>query len=109
MAGARQASRHLQGRDPLRRAGFAKQGASVDGDAGKEQSARHQGAGGDYVVSLGNTNLTGKVRSGARIAESLGRVTLEAGRHEIRVSATRITGDELMRLRSLTLTPVATE
>ena len=81
-------------------------GAVVEGDAGKEQSRRHRGAGGELSVRLGETELHGKVRSGANITEPLGRVTLEPGRHEIRITATSITGEELMRLRRITLTPV---
>ncbi len=37
--------------------------------------------------------------------QTLGTVTLEPGPHEIRVSAKAITGEELFRLRHLTLKP----
>ena len=78
----------------------------VEGDAGKEIVPTHQGAGGEFVVSLAGQDFISKVRQGSQLTESLGPVTLPAGNYEIRVSARNITGQELMRLRSVTLKPL---
>ena len=78
----------------------------VEGDAGKEVAPANQGASGVYVVQIGGNALTGTVRQGNRVAETLGRVALPPGNYEIRVAAKEITGEELMRLRQMTLKPV---
>ena len=78
----------------------------VEGDAGKEVAPAHQGAGGVYVVQIGGTAFSGSVRQGNQVVEALGRVALSPGNYEIRVGAKQITGEELMRLRHLTLKPV---
>jgi hypothetical protein len=85
----------------------SKTARQVDGDAGKETAKAHKGAGGTYAVRLGPSEFTGKVRQGSRVKESVGKVTLPRGTHEIRVTAREITGEELMRLRNLVLRPVA--
>ncbi|MEO0055978.1 MAG: hypothetical protein RLZZ50_1925 [Verrucomicrobiota bacterium] len=78
----------------------------VEGDAGKEQALARQGAGGVYRVTLGNHAFQQTVRPGARVDEVLGEVALAPGDFEIRVVATAITGEELFRLRGLTLQPI---
>ena len=78
----------------------------VEGDAGKEIVPAHQGAGGEYVVQVAGNHFTGQVRPGSKLTETLGQVTIPAGIHEIRVTGHEITGQELLRLRSLTLLPV---
>ena len=75
----------------------------VEGDAGKELLKANKGAGGTYTVTLGPQTFDGSVRTGLRVTEPLGRVTLPPGLHDIRVSASEITGEELFRLRQLTL------
>ena len=78
----------------------------VEGDAGKEVAPAHQGAGGVYLVQIGSNTFAGTVRQGNQVVEALGRVVLPPGNYEIRVAAKQITGEELMRLRHLTLKPV---
>ncbi len=78
----------------------------VEGDAGKEMAAAHDAAGGTYTVQLGGQEFTGNVRLGNQVTDDLGRVTLEPGNYEIRVSARAITGEELFRLHKLTLKPM---
>ena len=77
----------------------------ADGDAGKEPVVPHIGAGGAYVVQIGPQTFTRKVRIGLNVEEPLGKVTLDPGSCTVRVSASEITGEELMRLRSLVLKP----
>ena len=77
-----------------------------EGDAGAEQKAAHKGAGGSFVVTIGGTPFPGTVKQGNSVRVSLGSVTLEPGTTEIRISAKGITGEELFRPRSITLTPV---
>jgi hypothetical protein len=62
-------------------------------------------AGGSFTVKLGEQSLTGQVAESSGAPVSLGRVTLPAGNLEITVQGTKLQGDELMRLRALTLTP----
>ncbi len=78
-----------------------------EGDAGKELVSAQAGAAGTYVVSIGGQTLSGTVRQGSQLADTLGTVTLEPGTYELRVSAREISGQELMRLRSLVLRPIA--
>lgn len=78
----------------------------ANGDAGKEIQRARTGAAGAYAVVIGGSEFIKPVRQGAAVRETLGTVTLNPGSHEIRVSAKEITGEELFRLRSLTLTPV---
>ncbi len=79
----------------------------AEGDAGKEQQRAQKGAAGTYVFSVGGKEFAKPVRQGNAVKEKLGSVTLEPGVHEISVSAKEITGEELFRLRNITLTPVA--
>ncbi len=78
----------------------------AEGDAGKEQQRAQKGAAGTYIVSVGGKEFAKPVRQGSAVKERLGSVTLEPGEHEISVSAKEITGEELFRLRNITLTPV---
>lgn len=78
----------------------------VEGDAGREVQKGGKGAGGVYLVNLGAQTFEKKVRIGINVTERLGRVTLAPGSHDLRVSAKEITGEELLRLRSVALTPV---
>ncbi len=77
----------------------------VEGDAGQEIVKVSAGAGGTYRLSLGGREFTRPVTQGAAIQETLGTITLAPGRHELRVTAQAITGEELFRLRKLTLQP----
>lgn len=63
--------------------------------------------GGRFNVTLGGKSLVGVVQAGTQRQATLGRVSLETGRFEIAVEPVEIRGAELMRLRALTLTPVA--
>ena len=78
----------------------------VDGDAGKELLKASKGSGGSYAVAIGPQTFTASVKTGLRVKETLGRVTLPAGNHEIRISATEITGEELFRVRQITIKSV---
>lgn len=79
----------------------------VDGDAGKELLRANKGAGGVYVFALGGQTFTNTVRQGIRVRQSLGHIELSPGRHEFRVTANEIIGEELFRLRQLELKPVS--
>ncbi|MCX7008147.1 MAG: alpha-L-fucosidase, partial [Kiritimatiellaeota bacterium] len=85
----------------------SKGGKVKEGDAGKERAQASKGAGGTYVVKVCAQSVEHKVRSGANLRDALGKLTLEPGAFEIRVTAKEITGDELLRLRALILKPVA--
>ena len=63
-------------------------------------------AAGSYTVKLGGETLSGTVKQGNNVAESLGRVRLQPGTFEIQVVPGTIQGGELMRLRSLKLTAI---
>jgi len=83
-----------------------KGGKVTTGDAGKERTRASKGANGTYIVQIGGQRVERKARSGLNVRDELGRLILEAGAFDIRVSAKEITGAELMRLRSIVLTPV---
>lgn len=62
--------------------------------------------GGAFSVKIGDHTLLGEVaRQGMNIAVELGRVSLQPGKIEILVSAEKISGEELMRLKNITLRP----
>jgi hypothetical protein len=62
--------------------------------------------GGTFTVQIGKQKLKGEVlQQGEGVELNLGRVTIEPGPVEIQVTTDTITGKELMRLQSLTLTP----
>ena len=77
----------------------------VEGDAGKELLKANKGSGGTYTVAIGGQSFTASVKPGLRVSEPLGRVTLPSGNHEIRISANEITGEELFRVRQITIKP----
>ncbi|MCX6901941.1 MAG: alpha-L-fucosidase [Verrucomicrobia bacterium] len=59
--------------------------------------------GGTFVVKVGEREFPGTVKQGVEQTVALGQVTLSPGAFEIRVEPKEIKGNELMRLRSLTL------
>jgi hypothetical protein len=63
-------------------------------------------AGGTFLVKLGSKQLTGTVGPTPSEPIVLGKVSLDPGKMEIVIIPTKIVGNELMRLRGLTLTPV---
>jgi len=65
--------------------------------------ATDDSAGGTFAVKLGAQTLNGVVKAGNPQIESLGTVSLEPGVLEITVSPVQIAGNELFRLRSVTL------
>ncbi len=78
----------------------------VEGDAGKELAVANTGAGGSYAVTLAGERFSRNVRIGRSVSESLGRVSLEPGKHVLRVAAVEVAGAELFRLRKVVLDPV---
>ena len=82
-------------------------GAPATYQVGIAYDADEKSAGGQYRVRVGNEVLAGTVERTPGAPVTLGKVHLQPGAFEIRVEAVRIAGDELMRLRGLTLTPVA--
>jgi hypothetical protein len=64
-------------------------------------------AGGAFVVKVGDKALPGTVAETPAAPVPLGRVSLPAGNFDIVVEGTTIKGEELMRLRALTLTPAS--
>jgi len=70
-------------------------------------SAPEAPAGGTFTVSFGPHTLAGEVKPGTDQTVSLGRVLLEPGSFEIKITASQIHGGELFRLRSLELKPLA--
>jgi len=63
-------------------------------------------AGGKYGVQVAGKDFSGTVRQGSRVTENLGRLALGPGSYKLRVAAVEISGQELMRLRNITLKPV---
>ena len=63
-------------------------------------------AGGSYTVKVGREILSGTVTKGQHAAVPLGRVKLQPGAFEVQVVPATIRGPELMRLRSIRLTPL---
>jgi hypothetical protein len=62
---------------------------------------------GMFSLTVAGQTLPGKVTAGKRQNTSLGKIRLTPGdSHELRITPTIIKGAELMRLRSVTLTPV---
>jgi len=62
--------------------------------------------GGTFVLEIGNQKLKGEVaKMGEAVELNLGTVTVEPGELNVQVLTETITGKELMRLRSVTLTP----
>jgi len=87
--------------------GQIKEVQKIQGDAGAEEQRSSTGCAGNYIIAIGDRKLSGTVqRDRTTYTEKLGRVTLEPGTYDIQVLAAKITGQELMRLRRLELTPV---
>ena len=68
--------------------------------------APENSAGGRFEVSFGSQILSGEIRPGTNQTTSLGPVVLSPGNFEIKIRATKINGGEMLRLRSLELTPL---
>jgi hypothetical protein len=69
-------------------------------------------AGSLYAVRFSSQTsqpLTGSVRAGNQQSQVVGTVRLEPGSHEVRVEPVKIVGNELMRLRSISLAQAASE
>jgi hypothetical protein len=79
----------------------------VEGDAGKEISRAGSGAGGTCVIKIADQELAHEIKQGKTIEQSLGKITLKPGSHELRVESLKITGDELMLLRKIILKPLS--
>ena len=62
-------------------------------------------AGGSYILKIGPQTLPGTVKKGQNLRVPLGQVRLEPGTFDIQVVPAKIQGAELMRLRSVILTP----
>ncbi len=78
----------------------------VETDAGAVIKKSTDTFGGTYVVEIGNQKLKGEVtKMGDAVEVNLGTVTVEPGELNVQVLTETITGKELMRLRSVTLTP----
>ncbi|HXF11030.1 MAG TPA: hypothetical protein VN625_09605, partial [Desulfuromonadaceae bacterium] len=69
--------------------------------------AANTSAGGAYRVTLGNQTLDGTVEGGTNQVVKVGHVSLKPGAFTIKVSATKIAGPELFRLRNLELRTTA--
>ena len=79
-------------------------------DAGQSPRPATKGEGGTFEVSFGGKALHGtSLPNGKYLTASLGQVTLEPGNFDIVIKATEITGDALMQLRQLILTPVQSQ
>jgi hypothetical protein len=74
-------------------------------DVAVSYNAPKASAGGTFVVKVADKSLAGQVAETPSAPVSLGRVSLPAGNFDIVVEGTAIKGEELMRLRALTLTP----
>jgi len=62
-------------------------------------------AGGRFTVRAGTNTLSASVQSGEKRGLKLGTITLQPGATDLQVMPEKIQGAELMRLRSITLTP----
>jgi hypothetical protein len=74
-------------------------------DVALTYDADEASAGGTFQVSIAGQNLPCAVRPGREHTFSAGKVHLEPGSHTIAITPIRIAGAELMRLRTVTLTP----
>jgi alpha-L-fucosidase len=68
--------------------------------------AEEGSAGNVFTVTAGGKDLRGSVTVGKEISTAIGRLHLDAGISEIRLTSEKITSGELMRPRSLVLTRV---
>jgi hypothetical protein len=81
-------------------------GKTATYDVAVNYTAGESSAGSRFTVGFGSDKLSGVVKAGTDQTLSLGQVTLAPGTFEIKVSADKINGGELWRLRRLELTPV---
>jgi len=84
----------------------AEKSAVVEGDAGREATKRTGGAGGTARITVGSQTFDVAVKQGVRVTARLGTATLAPGPVTLRVEAAAITGQELFRLRDVTLKAV---
>jgi alpha-L-fucosidase len=78
----------------------------VETDGGTVIKKNTDTFGGTFVVEIGNQKLKGEVAKMGEVVEvNLGAVTVEPGELNVQVLTETITGKELMRLRSVILTP----
>jgi hypothetical protein len=85
---------------PVRLDGPATFEVTVSYDAVEESSGNR------YVLQIGPEQLRGSVETGQQRWAKLGRVQVKRGAFEVRVLPAQIQGEELMRLRSVVLSPV---
>jgi hypothetical protein len=62
-------------------------------------------AGGSFTLGVAGQTLRGAVEPGKEHTLPLGKMHLKPGSHTIAIIPARIAGAELMRLRTVTLTP----
>jgi alpha-L-fucosidase len=74
----------------------------VEGDAGKELQ-KNLGANGIYAISAGKVKITHAVSNGIFVCDTVGIITLPKGEFDLKVTAEKIIGKELFRLRSIIL------
>jgi hypothetical protein len=80
--------------------------AKVETVGGTVMAKSEDTFGGTFTVQIGSQKLKGEVvQKGEGVELNLGKVTLKPGPVEIQVTTDTITGKELMRLQSVTLTP----
>ncbi len=70
-------------------------------------TATADSAGSAFTVNFGSQSFSGQVKAGTDQTISLGRVSLAAGSYDIKVTGTKVNGDELFRLRNIQLKPVS--
>jgi hypothetical protein len=77
---------------------------------GAVQATNNETFGGTFAVRINKDEFKGQVvEKGTGITVELGEISLQPGPVVIEVQADSITGKELMRLKSLTLTPQAAQ
>ena len=74
-------------------------------DVSASYDAAHEG--GAYAVKVGEKSLPGAVKAGKLQLDSLGSIALDPGSYQIQVVAQKLSGEDLMNLRSVTLSPVS--
>ncbi len=84
---------------PVRLAAPASYDVAVVYDAGDDS------AGGEFKVKIGGQTLSGTVEAGKNMSTPVGQVRLDAGTFEVELLSGMIKGGELMRPRSVVLTP----
>jgi len=78
----------------------------VDTDGGTLDKPSEDTFGGTFIVTVGKQKLKGVItQMGEGVEINLGSVTVDPGELDVQVLTETITGKELMRLQSVTLTP----